>query len=58
MSRAARLYAVALKVLCPFCGAGEGYRCLIVEPRATAGPAISSRPHQARLDAAQKGGPR
>jgi hypothetical protein len=52
MSRAARLYSVALKVDCPFCGAPAGHRCYIVEPKATVGPAIASRPHQARLDAA------
>ena len=52
MSRAARLYATALAVACPYCGAVKGHRCLIVEPIATVGPAISSRPHQARLDAA------
>jgi hypothetical protein len=51
-SRAGRIYTRAVKVGCPFCGAAAGHRCYIVNPVATVGPAISSRPHQARLDAA------
>ena len=54
MSRAARLYAVALSVWCPYCAAPSGHKCYIVEPKSTVGPAISSRPHQIRLDRARK----
>ncbi|MCZ2413550.1 MAG: hypothetical protein LC136_04735 [Burkholderiales bacterium] len=50
MSRSARLYAVALPVECPHCGALPHFRCFV---RSTGVGEIASRPHQARLDAAR-----
>lgn len=54
MNRAAKLYARALPVKCPYCGAMPGFRCTILDPVSTVGPATNSRPHQARLDEAGK----
>lgn len=51
VSRSERLYAKALPVECPYCGAFPTQRCYIRERNAT----FLSRPHQARLDAARRG---
>jgi hypothetical protein len=54
MTPAARRYAKARTAWCRHCGAKPGFPGTIVDPVATAGRATASRPHQARLDEANR----